>query len=126
MLIFIYFGRYSRCHYGQVRYSATPLDTTISRVHCSHISPFILTQTLLPTLRRTAEDPNNDVRIVVVSYSIHVKFGLDCLLLYLAFCFNQVSSNIHAILKDVRFRNKEDLNREFGETWSPALKRYGS
>ncbi|KAL4242399.1 NAD(P)-binding domain superfamily protein [Abortiporus biennis] len=37
----------------------------------NHISPFIVTQTLLPLLRKTAEEPNSDVRVISVTSDTH-------------------------------------------------------
>ena len=34
---------------------------------CSYIGPYIFTKTLLPLLKKTAQEPNSDVRIVNVS-----------------------------------------------------------
>ncbi|KAG8962978.1 hypothetical protein FRC05_004963 [Tulasnella sp. 425] len=40
----------------------------VSEIHCS----FVLTEELMPVLKRTAEEPNSDVRIVVVSSKTHL------------------------------------------------------
>ncbi|KAG9046983.1 hypothetical protein FS837_003273 [Tulasnella sp. UAMH 9824] len=37
----------------------------------NHLGSFVLTQELMPVLKQTAEEPNSDVRIIVVSSGIH-------------------------------------------------------
>ncbi|KAH9910687.1 NAD-P-binding protein [Epithele typhae] len=68
----------------------------------NHFGVYIFTQTLLPLLKRTAEDPSDDVRIVTLaSDSLALVKGLD-----------------------VRFRSVEDYNREFKEASDSDRCRY--
>ncbi|KAG8905492.1 hypothetical protein FRC01_008326, partial [Tulasnella sp. 417] len=39
----------------------------------NHLGSFVLTQELMPILKRTAKEPNSDVRIVVVSSKMHLR-----------------------------------------------------
>ncbi|KAG8938273.1 hypothetical protein FRC04_009188, partial [Tulasnella sp. 424] len=39
----------------------------------NHLGSFVLTQELMPVLKRTAAEPNSDVRIVVVSSAAHLQ-----------------------------------------------------
>ncbi|KAG8938127.1 hypothetical protein FRC04_009465 [Tulasnella sp. 424] len=39
----------------------------------NHLGSFVLTQELMPVLKRTAEEPNSDVRIVVVASKMHIR-----------------------------------------------------
>ncbi|KAI8986748.1 NAD-P-binding protein [Trametes punicea] len=68
----------------------------------NHVSPFIFTRTLLPLLRRTAEEPGSDVRIVVLS------------------------SDMITYLKgqQIHFRDINDFNEKFGDNMSSDLRRY--
>ena len=43
------------------------------RLLCSHLSPFIFTNTLLPLMAATAKLPDSDVRIVNVRSFSHLK-----------------------------------------------------
>ncbi|KAG8938272.1 hypothetical protein FRC04_009187 [Tulasnella sp. 424] len=46
---------------------------TISKImSTNHLGSFVLTEELMPVLKRTAEEPNSDVRIVVVSSKTHL------------------------------------------------------
>jgi len=65
------------------------------------ISPFVLTRELLPLLKKTASQPDSDVRIIVVSSEGH----------------RLVSGN-------PRFRTLEDLNEECKNAWIPRFARY--
>ncbi|KDQ62504.1 hypothetical protein JAAARDRAFT_30409 [Jaapia argillacea MUCL 33604] len=68
----------------------------------NHVSPFVFTQTLFPVLKRTAEAPGSDVRVV------------------------NVASRGHAFApSNIRFRNIDDFNQDFNRTWFPSLIRYG-
>ncbi|KAF9027191.1 NAD(P)-binding protein [Hymenopellis radicata] len=49
----------------------TGLDGMSTMVIVNYLSPFVFTQTLLPILRSTAEQPDSDVRIVNVSSMMH-------------------------------------------------------
>ncbi|KAI0951766.1 hypothetical protein AcV7_007770 [Taiwanofungus camphoratus] len=72
-------------------------------VMVNYIGHFVFTQTLLPILKRTAQQPNSDVRIV------------------------HVSSNGHdAIRHPVQFRSVEDFNPEYKDSVFPfpSLMRY--
>ena len=58
-------------HDGQVR-STRPgkHPTSFNNVYacaCSHFGPVIFTRTLLPLLKRTAQEEDSDVRVVMVS-----------------------------------------------------------
>jgi len=68
----------------------------------NHISPFVFTQTLLPLMKETAEERGSDVRIVVLS-----------------------SRAIFFVPKGVRFRNKDDFNRDYADMRMAFFKRYG-
>ncbi|KAG8927033.1 hypothetical protein FRC00_002360 [Tulasnella sp. 408] len=47
---------------------------TFSKImSANHLGSFVLTQELMPVLKRTAEEPNSDVRIVVVSSKAHIR-----------------------------------------------------
>ncbi|KAJ7023608.1 NAD-P-binding protein [Mycena alexandri] len=56
----------------------------------NHVSPFILTDTLLPLLKRTAAETDSDVRIV------------------------NLSSSMHAQVKPTTFATKETLAKDYG------------
>ncbi|RPD55082.1 NAD-P-binding protein [Lentinus tigrinus ALCF2SS1-7] len=70
-------------------------------VMVNYIGTCVLTRALLPLLKRTAEQPNSDVRIVTV---------------------NTVSHN--ACPSNVRFRNLDNLNKDFEDTFFPQYNRY--
>ncbi|KAH7916755.1 NAD(P)-binding protein [Hygrophoropsis aurantiaca] len=65
------------------------------------VSPFALTQSLLPLLKQSAVGPNADVRIVIVSSDGH-----------------------NTVRGDPRFRNTEDLNEECKDAYIPGFARY--
>ena len=66
----------------------------------SQLSPFIFTNVLLPLMKKTAQDPNADVRIVIVS------------------------SMTHALIKETHFSSREDLKVSYeGESYD-SMKRY--
>lgn len=65
----------------------------------NHVSPFILTMSLLPLMRETAKQSGSDVRIVNVSSELQAKGG-------------------------IRFRNREDFNDEHASSLFPAASRY--
>ncbi|KAI0792460.1 NAD(P)-binding protein [Abortiporus biennis] len=67
----------------------------------NHISPFIVTQTLLPLLRKTAEEPNSDVRVI------------------------PVTSDTHRLIRKASFKAKDDINKEYADSWAPSMMRYG-
>ncbi|KII91225.1 hypothetical protein PLICRDRAFT_37946 [Plicaturopsis crispa FD-325 SS-3] len=68
----------------------------------NHFSPFVFTQTLLPLLKRTAEIPGADVRIV-----------------------NLASRASNFVSKTVRFRTVEDYNLSYEDSWFwPEFRRY--
>ncbi|KII91218.1 hypothetical protein PLICRDRAFT_37935, partial [Plicaturopsis crispa FD-325 SS-3] len=68
----------------------------------NHFSPFVFTQTLLPLLKRTAEIPGADVRIV-----------------------NLASRASNVVSKTVRFRTVEDYNLSYEDSWFwPEFRRY--
>ncbi|KZT31947.1 NAD(P)-binding protein [Sistotremastrum suecicum HHB10207 ss-3] len=69
----------------------------------NHISPFVLTNTLLPLLKKTASEPGSDVRIVNVSSTAH-----------------NFPASEHAV-----FDSKEALNNRFGDSITERMKRYG-
>ncbi|KZT04392.1 NAD-P-binding protein [Laetiporus sulphureus 93-53] len=70
-------------------------------VMVNYLSPFVFIRTLLPILKRTAEEPNSDVRIVHLSSKEH---------------FNAPN--------DVHFRNVEDFNVEYSDYSLPQYQRY--
>ncbi|KAJ3863906.1 NAD-P-binding protein [Lentinula novae-zelandiae] len=72
------------------------------RVTYSHISHFVLTETLLPLLKRTASFEDSDVRIV------------------------NVSSLAHTRVKPDLFIGKESLNRQYGDSVTGYLDTYGN
>ncbi|KAI0751787.1 NAD-P-binding protein [Daedaleopsis nitida] len=76
-------------------------DNIQNIVMVNYIGTYLFTRALLPLLKRTAQEPNSDVRIVVVNSHSH------------KFCPS-----------DLRFRNLDDLNREFADTMFPQFLRY--
>ncbi|KAJ3886417.1 hypothetical protein GG344DRAFT_81729 [Lentinula edodes] len=68
----------------------------------NHISHFVLTETLLPLLKRTAALKDSDVRIV------------------------NVSSAAHAGVKPESFIGKESLNKQYGESVTGYINTYGN
>ncbi|KAG8907650.1 hypothetical protein FRB99_003112 [Tulasnella sp. 403] len=63
---------------GLMNKAWTPISqgVTISNTMATnHLGPFVLTQELLPLLRKTAEDPDSDVRIVVLSSDLHASIS---------------------------------------------------
>jgi len=81
--------------YGRARYDIQDIMMT------NHIGPFVFTMTLLPLLKKTANEPGTDVRIV-----------------------NLTSNAIYSI-KDTRFRGRVDFNDDHAKAWSPGFARYG-
>ena len=73
----------------------TPVSTLAilinSEIH-SYISPFLFTKLLLPLLKKTAQDPENDVRVV------------------------NVGSNGHKTIRVDQFKRKADLNGPSSKT----------
>ncbi|TFK52451.1 NAD(P)-binding protein [Heliocybe sulcata] len=67
-----------------------------------YLSPFVFTEALLPLLKKTSQLPGADVRIVALSS--------DALLL---------------MPNDVRFRDVNDFNQNFKDTWYSSMYRYG-
>jgi hypothetical protein len=86
----------------------------------SHISPFVFTQTLLPLLKKTASEPNSDVRIIIVRVGIYLqsKFLISSA---------QLSSHAHRLISEEQghFRNMDDINQDFSKTLIPKLTSYG-
>ncbi|KAL7281917.1 hypothetical protein ACG7TL_003383 [Trametes sanguinea] len=70
-------------------------------VMVNYIGTCVFTRSLLPILKRTAKEPDSDVRIV---------------------CLN--SARHYHCPSDVRFRHLDDLNRDFENTSFPKLLRY--
>jgi len=68
----------------------------------NHISPFVFTKSLLPLMKETAKEPDSDVRIVVLS-----------------------SEAMSLVPNGIRFRNKEDFNRDFFDMRMSSFRRYG-
>ncbi|KIO24265.1 hypothetical protein M407DRAFT_213054 [Tulasnella calospora MUT 4182] len=48
-------------------------QVTVSDMCESHLGIFVLTQELMPVLKQTADEPNSDVRIIVVSSAAHLQ-----------------------------------------------------
>ncbi|KAH9853297.1 NAD-P-binding protein [Lenzites betulinus] len=67
----------------------------------NYIGTCLFTRALLPLLKSTAQEPNSDVRVVCLNSGAHFQ------------CPN-----------DVRFRNLDDLNRDFTDTSFPQYTRY--
>ncbi|KAJ7280145.1 NAD-P-binding protein [Mycena rebaudengoi] len=67
----------------------------------NHISHFVLTEALLPLMKRTAAEPGSDVRIV------------------------GVSSNIHSRVAPDTFATKDALNKNFGDSTLGRFDTYG-
>ncbi|KAF7366116.1 NAD-binding protein [Mycena venus] len=67
----------------------------------NHISHFVLTEALLPLMKRTATEPGADVRIV------------------------GVTSKAHAFVAPESFATKEALNKSFGDSTRGIFKTYG-
>ncbi|KAI8984862.1 NAD-P-binding protein [Trametes punicea] len=70
-------------------------------VMINYLGMCVFTRSLLPILQRTAYEPNSDVRVV---------------------CLN--SARHYHCPSDVRFRDLDDLNRDFEDTSFPQLLRY--
>jgi len=70
-------------------------------VMVNYLSAFVFTQTLLPLLKRTAQEPNSDVRIV-----------------------NVASDGHKMVAKGTRFASIDDFNREFSDARLPRFARY--
>ncbi|OCH93974.1 NAD-P-binding protein [Obba rivulosa] len=67
----------------------------------NHFSHFVFTRTLLPLLKTTAAQPGSDVRIVAVS------------------------SGAHSMVSKMRFRDLDDINKEYTDAMLPKMARYG-
>ncbi|KAF5318544.1 hypothetical protein D9619_010895 [Psilocybe cf. subviscida] len=67
----------------------------------NHISHFVFTETLLPLLKKTAQEENSDVRIINVSSKVHDKIEVDS------------------------FKGKETLNKDYGDSTNDRLMTYG-
>ncbi|KAJ7122978.1 NAD-P-binding protein [Mycena epipterygia] len=67
----------------------------------NHISPFVLTETLLPLMKKTAEETGSDVRIV------------------------NVTSRAHQRVKPKTFSTKESFNKDYGQSTSGYVDTYG-
>ncbi|KAI0333457.1 NAD-P-binding protein [Cubamyces sp. BRFM 1775] len=67
----------------------------------NYVGTYVFTRALLPLLKKTAQEPGSDVRIIAVNSNAN----------------NQCP-------KDVHFRNVDDLNREFADTSFPQFIRY--
>ncbi|KAJ3528717.1 hypothetical protein NMY22_g9292 [Coprinellus aureogranulatus] len=84
-----------------------PLDIGkegVNNLHLvNYIGPYIFTKTLLPLLKKTAQEPDSDVRIVNVASKVHY----------------QVPSG-------VQFKSLEDFNVPYRWTLWPTLIRYGN
>ncbi|CCM06670.1 uncharacterized protein FIBRA_08955 [Fibroporia radiculosa] len=88
--------------------SAAMLLVPYSRTHddiqdlmmVNYLSPFVFIRTLLPILKATAQEPSSDVRIV------------------------NMASDGHNHAPKTRFRNVDDLNVEFKDSWLPKFNRY--
>jgi hypothetical protein len=87
--------------------------------YSSHISPFVFTRELLPILKKTAEEPDADVRIVIVSsQSVTHQTSSNAARL-------QLASKGHRFLSsNFRFQNLEDLNVDLSSCRFPELTRY--
>ncbi|OSD01954.1 NAD-P-binding protein [Trametes coccinea BRFM310] len=70
-------------------------------VMVNYVGTYIFTRALLPLLKRTAQEPGSDIRIVAVLSSEHSECP-----------------------HDVRFRDLDDFNREFAEKSFPQFLRY--
>ncbi|KAJ7758350.1 NAD-P-binding protein [Mycena metata] len=77
-------------------------DGFLDIVATNHVGPFILTDALLPLLKRTAADPNSDVRIV------------------------NLSSVLHSNVKPTTFATKDSLNKDYGPSIMRQMDTYGS
>ncbi|KAG9037158.1 hypothetical protein FRB95_006712 [Tulasnella sp. JGI-2019a] len=61
-------------HWAPDSFTAVDTDVPICRLmSANHLGPFALTTTLLPLIKRTAAEPNSDVRIVTVSSNAHTS-----------------------------------------------------
>ncbi|KAM5540685.1 hypothetical protein V8D89_005716 [Ganoderma adspersum] len=80
---------------------AKDYDNIQNIVMTNYMGAYLLTRLLLPLLKRTAQEPNSDVRIVFVNSARH-----------------------HSCPSDVRFRTLDNLNRDFEDTLFPQLLRY--
>lgn len=103
---------------------AQPLNAA-HLISSSYIGHFVFTQALLPILKRTAQQPNSDVRIVHVGL-MHRERDMHANEVHSWPCL-QVSSNGHdAIRHPVQFRSVEDFNPEYKDSVFPfpSLMRY--
>lgn len=83
----------------------------------SHISHFVLTDTLLPLMRETAKEAGSDVRIVNVRGHAQIA--------QLLIRRPQVSSLAHTRVKPENFSTKEVFNKDYGESVGGYLDTYG-
>lgn len=87
----------------------------------SYFSPYVFLRTLLPLLKRTAQQPNSDVRIVMVRppRAHHVCLG--------ELTWIQLTSEGHRMPpKDCHFRSIDDFNREFKGESLASSRRYSA
>jgi len=85
----------------------------------SHISHFVLTETLLPLMKTTAKEPDSDVRIVNVCIFTQ---GVPLEVLTI----DQVSSLAHTRVKPESYATKDSLNKDYGESVGGYLDTYGA
>ncbi|KZS87517.1 NAD-P-binding protein [Sistotremastrum niveocremeum HHB9708] len=78
-------------------------DGVIQGVVTNHISPFVFTNELLPLMKKTAQEPGSDVRIVNVSSYAHTLPASQY----------------------TKFDSKESLNVTFGSGTLDQMRRYG-
>ena len=90
----------------------------------SHLSPTVFTLELLPLLKKTAAEPNSDVRIVNVCHSKSILWST-----YTHTTTIQVSSDaVKFSLGEVAFKAKADFNKSYADSFTNyvgKLKLYG-
>lgn len=95
----------------------------------SYLAPWTFTTTLLPLLKKTAAQPNSDVRIVNVSFHISLPKRTGDRLK----TSHQVSSGAYKFAgDDISFNSIDDFNRMFADdlkgadaSWMIKMKRFG-
>ena len=88
-------------------------------IACSHIGHFVFIRTLLPILKKTASEPNSDVRIVSVSSPSVARE-------HRAYPVQVSTDGYDAVRHPITLKTKEDFNLEYKDAtfpW-PSLMRY--
>jgi len=78
------------------------VDDVVDTMMINLFGPFLFTQHLLPLLKRTAQEPDSDVRIVDIAAHEH----------------RMISAG------EAHFKNMDDINQVFLKAFYPAYARY--